>query len=259
VARAALIALALCAAGCWRAAIGVDAGEAGADFCANSANVPPGVDCGCAVPSTVPAPRPLAPISTSVVTSRRPTLRWVLAPGTDGAVVDLCRTRGCGVGDTVSTTDVAGTSFQPPADLAPGVWFWRLRGRAGGASGMCSGLTWEFTVGARSAAVSTSYGAVMDVDGDGRADVLAGAPLDLDGAGSVYVYRSGAGGLAAAPQVLSGADPGGHFGAAVASAGDVNGDGYGDALVGANWAAGRAGRMYLFLGGPTGLLAPAAA
>src|SRR5689334_10994553 len=35
----------------------------------------------------IPAPRPLAPLSTARVTSTRPSLRWVLADGVDGATI----------------------------------------------------------------------------------------------------------------------------------------------------------------------------
>src|SRR5439155_4186436 len=46
-------------------------------------------------------PRPIAPLSTARVTSRRPMLRWQLSAGSDGAAVELCRTRAC---TTVSWT-----------------------------------------------------------------------------------------------------------------------------------------------------------
>src|SRR5262249_38094581 len=40
-------------------------------------------------------PRPIAPLSTSRVTSHRPTFHWVLAGQDDGAQVDVCRDRAC--------------------------------------------------------------------------------------------------------------------------------------------------------------------
>src|SRR5260221_460412 len=43
--------------------------------------------------SVTTAPRLIGPLSTSRVTSRRPTLHWSLQAGLDGAHVQLCRDR----------------------------------------------------------------------------------------------------------------------------------------------------------------------
>jgi hypothetical protein len=96
----------------------------------------------------------------------------------------------------------------------------------------------------------------IDGNGDGYADVLVGARMcDLAGsaAGCAYLYLGGPTGIVAGPAdaVFSGTSAGQQFGYAVASAGDVNGDGFGDVLVGApdDASAGvGAGRSYLFLG-----------
>jgi hypothetical protein len=94
-----------------------------------------------------------------------------------------------------------------------------------------------------------------DVDGDGIHDVILGAPqggLSCDGTetgpGRAYV-RSGATG--ALLQTLTGAAARGHFGAAVGSAGDVNGDGHADLLVGApcaNASGAESGAAYVISG-----------
>src|SRR5208282_4674998 len=47
--------------------------------------------------------------------------------------------------------------------------------------------------------------------------------------------------------------PNGAFGESVASAGDVNGDGFGDLVVGAPLTANFAGAVYVYLGGESGL------
>jgi FG-GAP repeat/FlgD Ig-like domain/FG-GAP-like repeat len=105
-----------------------------------------------------------------------------------------------------------------------------------------------------------------DMNGDGLADCLVGASqLFNQGSGRAYLFL----GPFTAGSILVGADAQGRFagevsrdmfGDAVASAGDVNGDGLDDVLVGA-WDQGsehfRAGRAYLFLGPATGFHAAA--
>ncbi|HET7226637.1 MAG TPA: FG-GAP-like repeat-containing protein [Candidatus Eisenbacteria bacterium] len=99
--------------------------------------------------------------------------------------------------------------------------------------------------------------ALGDVDGDGRADVIVGAPYNDRGgsaAGAVFIYR-GADPPGSPPwRVLVGQAANDQFGWSVAYVGDVNGDGYGDVVVGARLhtvlAKSSCGRAYLFHGGP---------
>ncbi|HYV47520.1 MAG TPA: FG-GAP-like repeat-containing protein [Myxococcaceae bacterium] len=209
-------------------------------------------------------PQPLAPLSTAKVTSQRPTLRWKLFGNEDGAHVQICRDRGCG--QVEQTLDASGTSVQLTTSLPAGVHFWRLYGRVGTRIGILYGPTWEFFVGIRSAPVSTSWGTVADFNGDGYPDLAVGAFEVVVGgaseAGRVYVYYGSAAGLPATPSIsLNGPDgAGAQYGCAVASIGDVNGDGFADLAVGSNGAAGLngtpgAGRVHVYLGGPSGLLA----
>jgi hypothetical protein len=84
-----------------------------------------------------------------------------------------------------------------------------------------------------------------DVNGDGVSDVVSGAPGLGNDVGHAYVY-SGATGRTIAR--LHGPHRGDAFGAAVSGAGDVNGDGVPDLLVGAPGNGANAGHAYVISG-----------
>jgi hypothetical protein len=199
------------------------------------------------------APRPVSPSSGGRVTSRRPPFRFRLAERTDGARVEVCRDRACGT--VLLSLDAAGETVVPPDDLPPGRVYWRLRGRRGELVGSETSATWPLVVSPRSAPVTTTWGAASDVDGDGYADLVVGAGAARNGTGRVYVYQGGSSGVATSPTlVLEAPDgPNSTFGYAVQVAGDVDGDGYVDILVGATGADDGKGRVYLYRGGPHGL------
>lgn len=105
-----------------------------------------------------------------------------------------------------------------------------------------------------------------DVDGDGLSDILIGAAgVDFGGpgAGAAYLVLGGSLGaqrtmsLAAADYVFIGESPGDQAGGAVADAGDVDGDGLSDFVIGAHHFRSEyplQGAAYLVLGGSLGIL-----
>lgn len=186
--------------------------------------------------------------------SLRPRFEWEPSTGPDGDVVtyELQYSIDVSFGDAVTTVEASDTthrpslaldvSFDPPVGAR---YFWRVRAcvRAG-----CSSysVTWSVDVGRSS----------HDIDGDGLADGLIGAP-GYDGhgesAGVLYVvagigtraFDLGAG--------VEGVATGDNLGQSASYAGDVNADGFGDVVVGAAGRDSFKGSAYVFLGSPTGL------
>ena len=92
-----------------------------------------------------------------------------------------------------------------------------------------------------------------DVNGDGGTDLIIGAERSDAGAGRAYLFYGGAGADAAADHIFTGAAAGDNFGISVSSAGDMNGDGFSDLIIGA-WMSDvrgpNSGRAYVYNGGP---------
>jgi hypothetical protein len=110
---------------------------------------------------------------------------------------------------------------------------------------------WSFYGTANLMQLGGSVANAGDVNGDGYSDVIVGAPGYTNGQfleGKTFVFYGSASGLSISPSwsfesnVLNL-----HVGLTVRSAGDINGDGFSDILVGST------GSIYIFLGSSSGL------
>ena len=129
-----------------------------------------------------------------------------------------------------------------------------------GTDGLSETPDWTAESDQESAYFGYSVGTAGDVNGDGFADVIVGASSYDNGQfreGRALVYHGSASGLSSIPDWTAEGDQDyAEFGKSVGTAGDVNGDGYADVIIGAseydNGQAGE-GRAYVYHGSASGL------
>jgi hypothetical protein len=128
-----------------------------------------------------------------------------------------------------------------------------------GAQGTPANADWSRKGGQGGASFGFSVAGAGDVDGDGFCDVVVGAPgFDHGEAneGRVYVFEGSTSGLFDSPMWVKEHDQASEsFGYSVAGAGDVNGDGFSDLIVGGPYQDGShvdEGRAYVFHGSAAG-------
>ena len=102
----------------------------------------------------------------------------------------------------------------------------------GGPNGFSTDRVWT-AVGNGKGGLGRAVAAAGDLDGDGYADVLAGAPGGGPDIGSVYVFFGGPSGWSGDPIVIQTEAAGAGFGFGIFAAGDIDGDGALDIVAGA--------------------------
>ena len=153
------------------------------------------------------------------------------------------RSEGAGL---VLTVDTAGAAF--PITIDPAI------------TGLSPTAAWTADGDQVYALYGASASTAGDVNGDGYADVIVGAPYYDNGQtneGRAFVYHGSASGLsAAADWTAEGNQDSAGYGQSVGTAGDVNGDGYADVVVGAplyDNGQDNEGRAFVYYGSATGL------
>jgi len=120
--------------------------------------------------------------------------------------------------------------------------------------------SWTVESNQMHARLGNAVGGAGDVNGDGYADVIVGAREYDNGQtneGRAFVYHGSPSGLSITPDwTAEGNQTSANFGVCVRTAGDVNGDGYDDVIIGAHRCDGtykEGGRAYVYHGSATGL------
>ena len=136
-------------------------------------------------------------------------------------------------GDGYSDLVVGSPAQDNPESSEGNVFVYR-----GGAAALGSPVTLDNPADDSGGQFGSSVASAGDLNADGYSDLVVGAPFQsapVEEEGTVFVYLGSASGLSADPLELSNPtdQANGRFGASVASAGDVNGDGYADVVVGA--------------------------
>ncbi|MFN0192767.1 MAG: hypothetical protein ACKVP5_12480 [Aestuariivirga sp.] len=181
--------------------------------------------------------------------------------------------------DGIDANDFSGTSVASAGDVngdgfddlivgafgaSPGGESYVVFGKTGGFAPVLDPASLDgrngFRIDAANQGDSAGYSVASagDVNGDGFADLIVGAPIAGNFTGASFVVFGKPGGFDEDIELakldgndgfrLDGFSAGGQLGSSVASAGDVNGDGFGDLIVGAYRADGSSGESHVVFG-----------
>ncbi len=159
-------------------------------------------------------------------------------------------------GDGYADVIVGSPSFKNDTTQAGAVFV-----HYGSSGGVGVAPDWHIVSEVNGAKLGISVSTAGDVNGDGFDDVIIGASDYLSGTvlhGAAFIFFGSTTGLTdTARQILTGTQANARFGFAVSAAGDVNGDGFDDVIIGSphydNPEVADAGAIFLFYGSATGL------
>jgi hypothetical protein len=161
------------------------------------------------------------------------------------AVAPAGDVNGDGYDDVLVSANTHGT--QLPADRGAVYVF------HGGPAGLAATPTTTWVGLPESGQFGRSISSAGDVNADGYFDVIIGAPSVNSNAGAAYLFLGSSAGGNPIPDTTVAGTAGSQCGSSVSLAGDANGDGYADVLIGSPGFNGSSGKAELSLGGAGGL------
>ena len=130
----------------------------------------------------------------------------------------------------------------------------------GSSSGLSESADWHYEGDIEQMSFGHSVSTAGDVNNDGYSDIIIGAPYYSNGEsneGAAFVFLGSSSGLSTSPDwSFESNEEFFNYGWSVSTAGDVNGDGYSDIIVGEQWYENgqeKEGRAYVYLGSAAGL------
>jgi len=182
---------------------------------------------------------------------------WQAEIDHEGAFFGTCvESAGDVNGDGYDEVIVGAPSFANGENNEGAAFLWYGSASGLGDNGTLANADWSVEANISLEQMGYRVGRAGDVNGDGYSDVVVGT-ISQAIVDSVRVFHGSETGLAATPDWKMNAEQyGSYFGSAVATAGDVNGDGYSDLVIGAEAqtiSSSHEGKVFVFHGSFSGL------